>query len=126
MGKTSGALARLHEQRGLYMSVLANPTTGGVMASFAALGDLIFAEPGSLIGFADPRGIQETLRTELPEGFQTSEFLLEKGFVDRIVARPHLEAGLARAISLLWTCEPGRVLTRTPPPPESSAPASAR
>ena len=101
MGKTSGAIARLHEKGGLYISVLANPTTGGVMASFAALGDLIFAEPGALIGFAGPRVIQETLRTELPEGFQTAEFLLERGFVDRIVARADLRETLGSTIGFL-------------------------
>jgi acetyl-CoA carboxylase carboxyl transferase subunit beta len=103
MAKTSAAIARLHDAGGLYISVLANPTTGGVMASFAALGDLIFAEPGALIGFAGPRVIQETLRTELPEGFQTSEFLLERGFIDRIVPRAKLRVELGRSIRLLWT-----------------------
>jgi len=102
MGKTSGAIARLHEKGGLYISVLANPTTGGVMASFAALGDLIFAEPGALIGFAGPRVIQETLRTELPEGFQTAEFLLDRGFVDRIVSRAELRDTVGSTIGFLW------------------------
>ena len=102
MGKTSAALARHHDRRGLFISVLANPTTGGVMASFAALGDLIFAEPKALIGFAGPRVIQETLRTELPEGFQTSEFLMERGFVDRIVTRHELRNEIGRVLGLLW------------------------
>ena len=101
-GKTSGASARLHEKGGLYISVLANPTTGGVMASFAALGDLIFAEPGALIGFAGPRVIQEPLRTELPEGFQTAEFLLDRGFVDRIVSRAELRDTVGSTIGFLW------------------------
>lgn len=103
MAKTSALLARLQEEKGLYISVLANPTTGGVMASFAALGDIILAEPGALIGFAGPRVIQETLRIELPEGFQTSEFLLEHGFIDRIVSRKNLRGELSRLFSLLWT-----------------------
>jgi acetyl-CoA carboxylase carboxyl transferase subunit beta len=102
MAKTAGAIARLNRSGGLYLSVLSNPTTGGVIASFAALGDVIFAEPRALIGFAGPRVIQETLRTELPEGFQTSEFLLEHGFVDRITPRSELKAELAKAIRLLW------------------------
>lgn len=102
MGKTSAAIARHHEKGGLYISVLANPTTGGVMASFAALGDLIFAEPGALIGFAGPRVIQETLRTELPDGFQTAEFLLDRGFVDRIVPRSELREAIASSIGFLW------------------------
>jgi acetyl-CoA carboxylase carboxyl transferase subunit beta len=103
MGKTSGAIARMQNAGGLYISVLANPTTGGVMASFAALGDVILAEPGALIGFAGPRVIRETLRTELPEGFQTAEFLLERGFIDRIVKRSELRDDIATAIDFLWT-----------------------
>ena len=114
MAKTSAAIARLHESKGLYLSVLTNPTTGGVMASFAALGDLIFAEPGALIGFAGPRVIQETLRTELPEGFQTSEFLLERGFIDRIVVRSKLRGELKRTIDLLWDY-PDSALKKYPP-----------
>lgn len=102
MGKTSAAISRMNSQGGLFISVLANPTTGGVMASFAALGDLIFAEPNALIGFAGPRVIQETLRTELPEGFQRSEFLLQRGFIDRIVRRSELREDLSRAINFLW------------------------
>ena len=103
MGKTSGAIARMHDAGGLYISILANPTTGGVMASFAALGDIILAEPGALIGFAGPRVIRETLRTELPDGFQTAEFLLERGFIDRIVKRTDLRDDIATAIDFLWT-----------------------
>lgn len=97
MAKTSAAIARLKtSSKTPFVSVLTNPTTGGVTASFAALGDFIFAEPGALIGFAGPRVIQTTLRTELPEGFQTSEFLLKHGFIDRIVRRERLrdELGL--------------------------------
>ena len=79
MAKTSAALGRLSQAGGLYIAVLTNPTTGGVMASFASLGDIIIAEPKALIGFAGPRVIKETIRAELPAGFQTSEFLLERG-----------------------------------------------
>jgi acetyl-CoA carboxylase carboxyl transferase subunit beta len=124
MAKTSAAIARLHADGGLYISVLANPTTGGVMASFAALGDLIFAEPGALIGFAGPRVIQETLRTELPEGFQTSEFLMERGFIDRIVTRESLRQELSRAIRLLWTYD-RKTLSKYAPglTPETQLPA---
>ncbi|MDR1493945.1 MAG: acetyl-CoA carboxylase, carboxyltransferase subunit beta [Planctomycetaceae bacterium] len=98
MAKISAALARFHEAGGLFISVLTNPTMGGVAASFASLGDLVFAEPKALIGFAGPRTIKATLRIELPKGFQTSEFLLEHGFIDRIVRRSDLKSELARAI----------------------------
>jgi acetyl-CoA carboxylase carboxyl transferase subunit beta len=95
MAKTSAAVARLDEAGGLYISVLTNPTTAGVMASFASLGDLVVAEPKALIGFTGPRVIKETLKTELPEGFQTSEFMLEHGFVDRVIHRTRLKEELA-------------------------------
>ena len=98
MAKVSAALARHHKAGGLFISVLTNPTMGGVAASFASLGDLVFAEPKALIGFAGPRTIKATIRVELPEGFQTSEFLLEHGFVDRIVHREKLKTEIARAI----------------------------
>ncbi|EAQ82198.1 acetyl-CoA carboxylase, carboxyltransferase subunit beta [Blastopirellula marina] len=98
MAKVTAALARYHEMGGLFISVLTNPTMGGVAASFASLGDLIFAEPKALIGFAGPRTIKATIRIELPDGFQTSEFLLEHGFVDRIVPRSRLKSEIARAI----------------------------
>lgn len=98
MAKVSAALARFHAAGGLYISVLTNPTMGGVAASFASLGDLVFAEPKALIGFAGPRTIKATIGIELPEGFQTSEFLLEHGYIDRIVARQNLKSEIARAI----------------------------
>lgn len=98
MAKVSAALARYDEAGGLFMSVLTNPTMGGVAASFASLGDLVFAEPKALIGFAGPRTIKATLRTELPEGFQTSEFLLEHGYIDRIIKRSDLKSEIARTI----------------------------
>ena len=98
MAKVSAALARFHQAGGLFISVLTNPTMGGVAASFASLGDLVFAEPKALIGFAGPRTIKATLRIELPKGFQTSEFLLKHGFIDRIVRRPDIKTELAQAI----------------------------
>jgi acetyl-CoA carboxylase carboxyl transferase subunit beta len=98
MAKTSAALARFDDAKGLFISVLADPTTGGVTASFAMLGDVILAEPRALIGFAGPRVIRQTIRQELPEGFQTSEYLLEAGFVDRIVHRSQLRSEIGRVI----------------------------
>jgi acetyl-CoA carboxylase carboxyl transferase subunit beta len=98
MAKVSAALARYDESGGLFISVLTNPTMGGVAASFASLGDLVFAEPKALIGFAGPRTVKATIGIELPEGFQTSEFLLEHGFVDRIVTRKNLKSEIARTI----------------------------
>jgi len=90
MAKTSALLAILHEKKIPFISVLTNPTTAGVMASYASLGDVIIAEPKSLLGFAGPRVIQQTIGQDLPEGFQSSEFFLEKGFLDKIVERSHL------------------------------------
>ncbi len=98
MAKTSAALARLDSAGGLFISLLADPTTGGVTASFAMLGDFIIAEPKALIGFAGPRTIWNTIKVELPEGFQRSEFLQEKGFVDFVVARKELRSEIARLI----------------------------
>lgn len=98
MAKVSAALARYDRSGGLFISVLTNPTMGGVAASFASLGDVIFAEPKALIGFAGPRTIRETIRIELPKGFQTSEFLLEHGYIDRIVTRDKLKSEIARVI----------------------------
>jgi acetyl-CoA carboxylase carboxyl transferase subunit beta len=98
MAKVSAALARYDAVGGLFISVLTNPTMGGVAASFASLGDIIFAEPKALIGFAGPRTIKATIRIELPEGFQTSEFLLKHGYIDRIVIRADLKSEIARVI----------------------------
>ena len=94
----SAALARLDEAGVPFISVLTDPTTGGVTASFAMLGDLNIAEPGALIGFAGPRVIEQTIRQKLPQGFQRSEFLLEHGFIDRIVPRDKLGVEIARLI----------------------------
>ncbi len=98
LAKTSAALARLDDAGGLFISVLTDPTTGGVTASFAMLGDVILAEPRALIGFAGPRVIANTVRQELPEGFQTAEFLLQAGFVDRVVHRKDLRSEISRII----------------------------
>jgi acetyl-CoA carboxylase carboxyl transferase subunit beta len=98
MAKTSAALARLDDAGGLFISLLTDPTTGGVTASFAMLGDFIIAEPKALIGFAGPRTIYNTLKIELPEGFQRSEFLQEHGFLDFVVARKDLRSEIARLI----------------------------
>lgn len=100
MAKTSGALKRHHEAGLLFVSVLTDPTTGGVTASFAMLGDVILAEPGALIGFAGPRVIQQTIGQKLPEGFQRSEFLLDHGFVDRIVPREEMKDTLGKLLRM--------------------------
>jgi acetyl-CoA carboxylase carboxyl transferase subunit beta len=101
MAKISTALAQLDDARVPYICVLTDPTTGGVTASFAMLGDLNIAEPGALIGFAGPRVIEQTIRQKLPEGFQRSEFLLEKGFLDAVVHRRQLKSYLIRALAFL-------------------------
>jgi acetyl-CoA carboxylase carboxyl transferase subunit beta len=98
MAKTSAALGRLDEVGGLFVSLLADPTTGGVTASFAMLGDFILAEPKALVGFAGPRTIKNTIKVELPSGFQRSEFLQEKGFVDFVVHRRDLRSEIARIV----------------------------
>jgi acetyl-CoA carboxylase carboxyl transferase subunit beta len=99
MAKTSGALARHASERLPYISVLTNPTTAGVMASFASLGDVILAEPKSMIGFAGPRVIKETTHQDLPEGFQTAEFLEEHGLIDQIVHRKKMRAQISQFLS---------------------------
>ncbi len=98
MAKVCAALARFDDAGGLFISVLTNPTMGGVAASFASLGDVVFAEPKALIGFAGPRVIKAAMRIELPKGFQTSEFLMEHGYIDRIVSRADLKSEIARVI----------------------------
>jgi acetyl-CoA carboxylase carboxyl transferase subunit beta len=137
MAKTSAALARLAEARIPYFSVLTNPTMAGVMASFATLGDVILAEPKALIGFAGRRVIKETTRADLPEGFQTSEFLLERGLIDQIVDRHELRNRLISLIGHLGHALPGKPIgketvkknpktaSRTPttPKPKSKSPA---
>lgn len=99
MAKVSAVLARLKDAGLPYISILADPTTGGVTASYAMLGDVIYAEPGALIGFAGPRVIEQTIRQTLPDGFQRSEFLLKHGMVDRIISRKELKGELRRTLS---------------------------
>jgi acetyl-CoA carboxylase carboxyl transferase subunit beta len=98
MAKIATTLAQLDDARVPFISVLTDPTTGGVTASFAMLGDLNIAEPGALIGFAGPRVIEQTIRQKLPEGFQRAEFLLEKGFLDAVVHRKDIKSYLIRAL----------------------------
>jgi acetyl-CoA carboxylase carboxyl transferase subunit beta len=100
MAKTSAALSRLNEKGLLYISVLTDPTTGGVTASFASLGDITLAEPGALIGFAGPRVIQQTIGQTLPEGFQRAEYQQEHGFVDAVVPRDQMRDTLAQLLRL--------------------------
>ncbi len=101
MAKISAALARLDTARVPYISVLTDPTTGGVTASYAMLGDLNIAEPGALIGFAGPRVIEQTIRQKLPEGFQTSEFLLQHGMLDAVVHRKDMKSYINRALDFM-------------------------
>jgi len=116
MIKTSAAARRYRDRGGLYITVLTNPTYAGVMASFASLGDIIVAEPKAMIGFTGARVIAQTLNTELPEGFQTAEFMLEHGFLDRIIHRKDLRAELAL---LLDYCQPTFANGPPAPPPEA-------
>ena len=101
LAKTSSKLAQFSEGGGLYIPILTDPTTGGVTASYGMLGDIILAEPGALIGFAGPRVIKQTIGQDLPEGFQRTEFLKEKGFVDHIITRDKMKATLYSLISML-------------------------
>jgi acetyl-CoA carboxylase carboxyl transferase subunit beta len=101
MAKISAALARLEQAKLPYISVLTDPTTGGVSASYAMLGDLNIAEPGALIGFAGPRVIEQTIRQKLPEGFQRSEFLLQHGMLDAVVHRKELKSYISRALEFM-------------------------
>ena len=115
MAKISAALARLDRARVPYISILTDPTTGGVTASFAMLGDLNIAEPGALIGFAGPRVIEQTIRQKLPEGFQRSEFLLEHGMLDMVVDRRELKATIAQALRFMRPDLCGAPATPTEP-----------
>ena len=108
MAKISSALAQLDDAKVPYICVLTDPTTGGVTASFAMLGDLNIAEPGALIGFAGPRVIEQTIRQKLPEGFQRSEFLVEKGFLDAVVERKDLKSYLIRALDFMQPPAPAK------------------
>jgi acetyl-CoA carboxylase carboxyl transferase subunit beta len=100
MGKTSAALSEFDADGGFFVSVLTNPTMGGAMASFAALGDIVLAEPKALIGFAGPNVIRQTIRSEIPDDFQTSEFLLAHGFIDGIVNREDLRSTLSYYVGM--------------------------
>jgi len=120
MGKICGGLARLDRARLPYISVLTDPTTGGVTASFAMLGDLNIAEPKALIGFAGPRVIEQTIRQKLPEGFQRSEFLLEKGMLDLVVDRREMKGVIANALRFMGArraTEPAAAAVGAAPPP---------
>ena len=101
MAKISSALARLHEAGLPFISILTDPTTGGVTASFAMLGDVIMAEPKALIGFAGPRVIEQTIRQKLPKGFQRSEFLLEHGMLDMVVDRRKIKESIVRCLDFM-------------------------
>jgi len=103
MAKTSALLAVLAEKKIPYISILTNPTTAGVMASYASLGDVIIAEPKALLGFAGPRVIKQTIGADLPEGFQSSEFFLERGFLDKIVQRQDLRETVIKLLDYMWT-----------------------
>ena len=107
LAKTSAALARLSEAGLPFFSILTNPTMAGVMASYASLGDVIIAEPEALIGFAGPRVIKETTQQDLPEGFQTSEFLLEHGLVDMIIPRSEMRERMIHLIKALYGTKQG-------------------
>jgi acetyl-CoA carboxylase carboxyl transferase subunit beta len=122
MAKVSGALAHLARARLAYIAVLTDPTTGGVTASFAMLGDLNIAEPKALIGFAGPRVIEQTIRQQLPEGFQRAEFLLEKGMVDLVVDRREMKAVIAKALRFMGAAsdEPASPLPGTSIVPEAA------
>ena len=131
MAKICGALARLDRARLPYIAVLTDPTTGGVTASFAMLGDLNIAEPKAQIGFAGPRVIEQTIRQKLPEGFQRSEFLLEKGMLDLVVDRREMKATIANALRFMGCARrraPGASGRRpsTPRPPAGQPDAGSR
>jgi acetyl-CoA carboxylase carboxyl transferase subunit beta len=119
MAKICGALARLDRARLPYISVLTDPTTGGVTASFAMLGDLNIAEPKALIGFAGPRVIEQTIRQKLPEGFQRSEFLMEKGMLDLVIDRREMKGAIAKALRFMGASP---VVTTAPAAAEAPAP----
>ncbi len=126
MAKISAALARLDRARVPYLAVLTDPTTGGVTASFAMLADLSIAEPGALIGFAGPRVIAQTIRQDLPAGFQRSEFLLEHGMIDIIADRRQLRPTIAQALAFMGATPPEPPSPDAPPPGQTAVPFHAR
>src|SRR5689334_25095246 len=107
MAKTSALLARLQHERLPFISILTDPSTAGVLASFASLGDVIVAEPGALVGFAGARVIRQTIGEDLPPGFQRAEFVLEKGFVDRIAHRKQMHEEISLIIETFWRSTSG-------------------
>jgi acetyl-CoA carboxylase carboxyl transferase subunit beta len=125
MAKTSALLAQLQEQRLPFISILTDPSTAGVLASFASLGDVILAEPSSLVGFAGARVIRQTIGEDLPPGFQRAEFVLEKGFIDRIVHRKHMHAEVARLLEFFWRSTRGFAADRRPSPHSFDSPPSS-
>jgi len=126
MAKTSALLARLQDARLPYLSILTDPSTAGVLASYASLGDVIIAEPKALVGFAGARVIRQTIGEELPEGFQRAEFVREKGFVDRVVHRRQMRDEVARLLEFFWRSTEGFTLGQTAPAAAAAAPAPAR
>jgi acetyl-CoA carboxylase carboxyl transferase subunit beta len=124
MAKTSAARSKLREARVPFVTILLHPTTGGVAASVAMLGDVILAEPDALIGFAGPRVIEQTIRQQLPPGFQRSEFLLEHGMVDLVVPRPELKAQLVRALRWFTVAPPAEISPDPEPAPDVDEPKS--
>jgi acetyl-CoA carboxylase carboxyl transferase subunit beta len=116
MAKTSAKLSQLSVAKIPYISLMTDPTTGGVTASFAMLGDFNLGEPGALIGFAGPRVIRETIKKDLPEGFQTAEFLLEHGFLDFIIDRSELKSQLAKLLMLIANKAKPKKIATTPTP----------
>jgi acetyl-CoA carboxylase carboxyl transferase subunit beta len=125
MAKISAALGRLDRAGLPYLSILTDPTTGGVTASFAMLGDLNIAEPKALIGFAGPRVIEQTIRQKLPAGFQRSEFLVEKGFLDLVVDRRELKATIARSVRVMMGLPPSAPRPQAPPVPRNAGEAAS-
>ena len=125
MAKISAALGRLDRAGLPYLSILTDPTTGGVTASFAMLGDLNIAEPKALIGFAGPRVIEQTIRQKLPSGFQRSEFLVEKGFLDLVVDRRELKTTIARSIRVMMGLPPSPPTPQAPPAPRDAGEAAS-
>jgi acetyl-CoA carboxylase carboxyl transferase subunit beta len=126
MAKTSALLAKLQDARLPYLSILTDPSTAGVLASYASLGDVIIAEPKALVGFAGARVIRQTIGEQLPPGFQRAEFVREKGFVDRVVHRRQMRDEVARLLEFFWRSTEGFTLGKTAPAAAAAAPAPAR
>ena len=124
MAKTSALLARLQAERLPFLSILTDPSTAGVLASYASLGDVILAEPGALVGFAGARVIRQTIGEDLPPGFQRAEFVLEKGFVDRIVHRKQVREEVSRLLEFFWRST-GRFAREGQPSPHAEIAAPA-